>query len=94
MDLAHNRYKRKILSKERNSTFIPDLAVYYYDKLYLYEIELDKNMDSEKWRLMSLHTQKYKGHLYLVVPDTMKGKVKRELKEKKIEAGLIYFDTE
>ncbi len=83
----------KIFTKAGNSPFMPDLAVYYYDELSLYEIELDKSMDIEKWRLMSLHAHKYKGLLYLVVPDTMKEKVKRELKEKKIEAGIIYFDT-
>ncbi len=84
----------KIYSKEKNNAFIPDLAVYYYDELNLYEIELDEKIDIEKWKLMSLHTQKYKGHLYLVVPDTKKEKVKSELKKRKIKAGLIYFDTE
>ncbi len=84
----------KIFSKRKKSAFIPDLAVYYYDELNLYEIELEEKIDTEKWELMSLHTQKYKGHLYLVVPDYMKEKVKKELKKRKINAGLLYFDTQ
>ncbi len=84
----------RLFSKGKSNAFIPDLAVYYYDELNFYEIELDEKMDIEKWELMSLHTKKYKGHLYLVVPDIKREKVKSKLKEKKIKAGLIYFDTE
>lgn len=72
---------------------VPDVAVYRNDEVDLYEVELDENIDVDKWRLMSLYTRKYKGHLFLVVPDFLREKVKSELKNNSINAGLMYFNT-
>ncbi len=84
----------KIPSNVKDDGLIPDVAVHYGKVLNIYEIELEDTMDAEKWKLMSLYLKKNKGHLFLVVPDYLKEKIKGELEKSKINAGLIYFNTE
>ncbi len=92
-DLKDYDTPAKIFLKEKDRPLIPAVAVFYKEGVNLYEIELDDNIDIEKWRLMSLYAKKFKGHLFLVVPDILKDKVKSELKNHSLNAGLLYFTT-
>lgn len=84
----------KIPAKVKEGGLIPDLTVHYGKELNLYEIELDDDLDSEKWKLMSLYSKKNQGYLFLVVPDYLKDRVKVELEKNEVNAGLIYFHTD
>lgn len=92
-DLKEYGNPMKITLKDKKREFIPDLAVYYNNGVNLYEIELENKIDVEKWRLMSSYAKKFHGHLFLVVPDFLREKVKNELKSNAINAGLIYFNA-
>ena len=92
-DLKEYGNPMKIPFKDKKGELIPDLAVYYNYGVNLYEIELENILDVEKWRLMSSYAKKFHGHLFLVVPDFLREKVKNELKSNAINAGLIYFKT-
>jgi hypothetical protein len=77
----------------KNEVYAPDIAAVYKDKTHVYEIELNKHVSVDKWRLFSLYAKKNHGNLYLVVPDYLKENVKKELVDNDINAGLIYFNT-
>lgn len=83
----------KIKLSNRKREFIPDLVVHYDELVNLYEIELEDNIDIEKWRQMALYAKKFNGHLFLVVPDFLCEKVKNVIKSSAINMGLIYFNT-
>ncbi len=83
----------KISIKGENNGYIPDIAISFKEKTHVYEIELDKKMATEKWRLLSLYAKKNNGNLYLVVPDYLKEDIKKEIQDNNINAGLIYFNT-
>lgn len=84
----------KISLKEKNEEYTPDIAAIFDDSTTVYEIELNEIMPVEKWRVLSLYARRNNGNLYLVVPDYLKDPIKEKIKEKEINAGLIYFKTE
>jgi len=84
----------KISIKGRNEEFVPDIAAVFENSISVYEIELNKTMPVEKWRSLSLYARENNGNLYLVVPDFLIEQIKEEIKEKGINAGVIYFKTE
>lgn len=92
-DLQDYDSPARISLKGQDGGLVPDIAVYRNDEVDLYEVELDENIDIDKWRLMSLYAKKFQGHLFLVVPDFLKEKVKSELKTSSVNAGLLYFNT-
>ncbi len=92
-DLQDYESPARISFKGHNDGLVPDVAVYRNEEVDLYEVELDENIDVDKWRLMSLYARKYKGNLFLVVPDFLREKVKNELKNNSVNAGLLYFNT-
>lgn len=92
-DLQDYESPARISFKGYNDGLVPDVVVYRNEEVDLYEVELDENIDVDKWRLMSLYARKYKGHLFLVVPDFLREKVKNELKNNSVNAGLLYFNT-
>lgn len=83
----------KISSKEKNEEYVPDITAFYDTTTTIYEIELKEELSVDKWRLLSLYAKKNNGNLFLVVPDYLKDNVKREIKDKDINAGIIYFNT-
>lgn len=92
-DLAEYESPDKIFSRQLNEDVIPDIAAHYKERINLYEVELNNDLNIEKWKLLLAYAKNQKGHLFLVVPDYMKEKVKRELKEHDFNAGLIYFQS-
>lgn len=79
---------------QSNKEFTPDIAAIYENETIVYEIELDKQMPIEKWQTLSKYVRKYNGSFYLVVPNTLKDLVKKELEENEVNAGVITFATE
>ncbi|MFW5760885.1 MAG: hypothetical protein ACOCXH_07905 [Cyclobacteriaceae bacterium] len=71
----------------------PDIEVVLDGKTNLYEIELDDKNKEDKWRLLSLFAKKNNGKFFLVVPDWMRQPMVDQLKNNKINASLIYFNT-
>ncbi|MFO7657966.1 MAG: hypothetical protein R6W78_12965 [Bacteroidales bacterium] len=84
----------KISIKGRNKEYVPDIAAVFDNSISVYEIELNKTMPFEKWRLLSLYARENNGNLFLVVPDFLTEPIKEKIKEKEINAGIIYFKTE
>lgn len=83
----------KITMHDDNQFYIPDVEAIIDKAPTFFEIELDSTMPIEKWRLFSLHCLKNNGSFYLVVPDFLKDKIKKEIKDKEINAGLLFFST-
>jgi hypothetical protein len=83
----------KISVKGKNVGYTPDIEAFFKKEVKIYEIELDKKMPVEKWRLLSLYAKKKNGNFYLVVPDYLRGPVKDEIRKNDISAGIIYFQT-
>ncbi len=83
----------KISFESKEPEYIPDIAAIYDESMSFYEIELNKNIQVEKWRLLSLYAKKNKGNLYLVVPDYLKETIKEEIEENNINAGVLVFQT-
>jgi len=83
----------KISLKGKDEEYTPDITAIFDNSTSVYEIELNKSMPIEKWRLLSLYARKNKGNLYLVVPDFLKDPIKEEIEDKQINAGVIYFDS-
>jgi len=84
----------KIVVKGKDEKHTPDIEAVFDQETNLYSIELDDEMKTDKWRLLSLYARKKHGNLYLVVPDWLRKPVKNKLEEESINAGLIYFNTE
>jgi hypothetical protein len=92
-DLGNFDTPESIPINSKDRFLIPDLAVHYAKELNIYEIELDDKLNPFKWKMMSKYTKQMKGHLFLVVPDFMKDKVREELEKIGVNAGLLYFTT-
>ncbi len=83
----------KIALKENNGVVVPDLVAFYDKEIHVYQIELDKSMPVDSWKILALYAKKNNGNLYLVVPDYNKEQVKKEIVKNDIRAGIIYFQT-
>ncbi len=83
----------KLTLKGTEEIHKPDMVVVYDKETHLYEVELDRKMETEKWKLYSLYASNNHGNFYLIVPDWLRDPVKDRLKEENINAGLIYFNT-
>lgn len=79
--------------KENVEMLYPDIIAEYENETHLYEIELDENVDYQKWKFMSLYANQKNGNLYLIIPDFMRNKVKKSLNDNKINAAILYFDS-
>lgn len=82
----------KIIVKGKDQEgYIPDVMVHDEDRIELYEVVLDDQVDLGKWRLFSLFTRKGKGHFNIVTPEEQLPLMKDLLKSNHISAKLIYF---
>jgi len=93
-DLKEFDNPNKIVIRGDKNGFIPDIEAVYDEKLHVYAIELNNRKQTDKWRLLSLYAKKKNGNFYLVVPDFAKDEIKQNMIDNKINAGLIYFETE
>src|SRR6056297_2336462 len=75
-DLNEYKTPEKILHRDKKDGFIPDVVVYYKEKVDLYEVELKNESSLLKWNLMTLYAKSKNGHLFIVVPDYLKDDVK------------------
>ncbi|HYQ56265.1 MAG TPA: hypothetical protein VEP89_02880 [Draconibacterium sp.] len=82
-----------VASLKSSNSFIPDIEVVYENSNIVYEIELNNNLEIEKWQSFSKYVKQKNGSFYLVVPKQMKERVKKELDEKDVNAGVITFVT-
>jgi len=80
-----------VASITSTNSFAPDIEVVYENSNIVYEIELNNNMEVEKWQSFSKYVKQKNGSFYLVVPKQMKELVKKELEEKEVNAGVITF---
>lgn len=84
---------KNITGEEEKNDVTPDITVSYEKELNIYEIELDKKMHFDKWRIFSNYAKKNNGSLILVVPEKDLDTIKSQIKEKDIKAKFIYFTT-
>ncbi len=89
-------YNRPVcLSTDNNGeSYVPDITAIYDNETIVYEIELNKKMPVDKWRIFSKHARKNNGNFYLVVPKYLKEDIKNKLIEEEVNAGVITFDTQ
>lgn len=80
-------------ARNGNKTFVPDITAIFDDSSNLYEIELDDDFQVNKWKLFSIYARERNGKLFLVVPEWLKESVKKELVDKNIHAGIIFFNA-
>jgi hypothetical protein len=71
----------------------PDIVALNENQTNIYEIELNRQMPVTKWRLFSNYARENNGNLYIIVPDYLKEDIKKEIQNKDIYSGLIYFET-
>ena len=71
----------------------PDIIASKGEQINIYEIELDDKLPVTKWRFFSNYAREHNGEFYIVVPDYLKEDVKKEIQDKDIYSGLIYFKT-
>lgn len=83
----------KVKIKGNEDGYTPDIAAVYDKETHIYEIELSKDLTTDKWQLLSMYAKRNNGNFYLVVPDYLREPVKKELDSKDINAGIIYFNT-
>jgi len=83
----------KIILDDTGETYIPDIVIRKNDSTSLYEIQLEKPLPVNKWHNLSVYARQKNGNLYLIVPETIKESVKKEIKQNQINAGIIYFTT-
>jgi len=83
----------KIGVKGKEQNYEPDIEVKYNKGTSIYAIELDDDLDINKWRLMSLYARKNNGILHIITPDWLRQSVTEQLENEEINAGLIYFNT-
>jgi len=82
------------ISINGKDTYIPDITAVMDNGTNVYEIELNKTANINKWRSMSLFAKKNKGDFYIVTPDYLKESIKEKLADNDVNAGLIFFNTE
>ncbi len=92
-ELAEYESPNKIFSRKMEEDVIPDIAAYYKEETNIYEVELDKELNIDKWKLLMAYAKNQNGNLFLVVPDYLKEDVKQHLKQNNFNAGLIYFQS-
>lgn len=83
----------KVKIRGKQNGYVPDIAVEYDKETTVYEIELNQEIKVSKWRTLSLYARKFNGNFYLVVPDYLKDLFTREIEERDINAGVLYFAT-
>ena len=84
----------KIQVQGKDETYVPDVKVLYdNDEANLYEIQLDDNIQTDKWKILSTYANKQNGNLYVVAPDWLRNQIKKELIDNEIHAKIIYFET-
>jgi hypothetical protein len=83
----------KITIKDEKEGYIPDVKAEMTDYTELYEIELDRDYEIDKWLLFSKHLKKSKGYFYIVTPEENLVAVRDLLKTNAIDAKILYFNT-
>jgi len=86
-------FTKKIVWKDQDAGYTPDIVVEYEDETRnIYEIELDDDLNIDKWKLFSMYARKHKGEFFIVLPDWIMEKVKDEVKKHNISnVHLMYF---
>ncbi|MFW5886274.1 MAG: hypothetical protein ACOCUL_00820 [Bacteroidota bacterium] len=79
--------------KELRKNFTPDISTYKKNQANFYEIELNDNFKVEKWKYFARKAQENKGEFYIILPDWLRPKAKKQLQENNIDASIIYFNT-
>jgi hypothetical protein len=77
--------------EKEGSGFIPDVEFRYNDRVELYEIELNTEVQLQKWRLFSLYAKKVHGKFNIVTQKENLPRFRELLNSNKISAKLIYF---
>ena len=83
----------KLKAANNDDMITPDIKVVYENETNIYEIELDDPLSTDKWKICMNYARKNHGNFYLVVPDFLKEQVKEQIKKRKINAGIIFFET-
>jgi len=84
---------QKITQQSIQQEYHPDiLTILENGETNVYEIELDGNINAEKWRVFSLFTKLKRGVLYIVVPESNLSEVEKIIVEKEFQnIKLIYI---
>jgi hypothetical protein len=79
--------------EDGHGKFVPDIVVDYDKSTNLYAIELEDDTPVSKWKVFADYAKENHGHLYIVTPDYLKERIKKEITDNDFNAGLIYFST-
>jgi hypothetical protein len=80
-----------IIKGKRDKGYTPDVLLRDDNSTDLYEVELDRDYNLDKWRLFSLFSNKLKGSFNIVAPEDNVPQVRKLLDENQINAKIIYF---
>lgn len=82
----------KIVQSSTNKTYHPDIMIIGNGETSIYEIELDQNMNPDKWRIMSMFTKLRRGEFYVIVPEPYLSKAEEVIIENNIKnIQLMYI---
>jgi hypothetical protein len=86
-----NQPDKIIIKGKRDKGYIPDVLLRDNNSTDLYEVELNRDYNLDKWRLFSLFSTKQKGSFNIVAPEDNVPQVRKLLDENQIIARIIYF---
>ncbi len=82
----------RIKWKQKNVGYTPDVTVTLNNgNINVYEVELNQEVNIDKWNLFSLFAKKHNGQLYLAVPEKMLNAIENKAKEALSFVNIIYF---
>ncbi len=71
--------------------YIPDVMLTSSEGTEIYEVEMDKQYEVDKWKLFSLYSSKNNGELNIVTPEEKLPELRAMLNDNDIKAKIIYF---
>ena len=71
--------------------YIPDVMLTSSEGTEIYEVEMDKQYEVDKWKLFSLYSSKNNGELNIVTPEEKLPELRTMLNDNDIKAKIIYF---
>jgi len=83
---------KTLVWKKDDKGYTPDIIAEFDDgKRNIYEIELNGDINTDKWKLFSAYARKYKGEFFIVLPEDNMEEVKEAIKSNQITNVHLYY---